>query len=132
MPTLRKIIADEGIDPTAQINEVAIPSLNPMDLLQIQSAFGTLIAGHPQLCALVNKYGPLIFATALFTFCEEYQPDPTDGDTLVPSKSATEAENDAIGWIRGVASAMGMLSDDITLEPTEAEVEDDTDIEVVA
>jgi hypothetical protein len=135
MPTLRKIITEQGgVDPTANntINEVSVPLLNPMDLLGLQAAFGQLITGNPELCALVNKYGPILFATTLFTLCEAYDVDPNDPESVIPTKSATEAENEAIGWIRGVASAMGMLSEDITNEPTDAEVDADTDIEAVA
>ena len=122
---------DEPINGNDPVPNIKIQTYDPMVLLQAQAMFGQHVLANPELTRLVNAYGPVLFATLLFTTCEDYRTDEADPTMLVPGRSVTEAEAAAIGVLRGVASAMGLIDGDITIEPTNAEVEEDTDINPV-
>lgn len=128
MPTLSEINADENSAQGPVVPDVEVPEFDPMLLLAAQTQFAGLVAGSPELTRLINGFGPALFATALFTFCEEYVIDEDHPDGMVATKSAVEAESAAIGILRGVANAMGKLNDDLTSEPSDAEIDEDTEI----
>lgn len=125
MPTLK----DAPMEDQSPVPDIEVPQFSPLELLEIQSVFGQLIQSNPRLVKLINATGPVLFATLLFTTCEDYA-ETDDGD-LQPRNSATEAEAKAIGVLRGIAQAMGALEGDITFDVSDAEVEADTDIEPV-
>lgn len=128
-----KTIAARGIEtgPDTQMPDVEIPEFDPRELLEMQAVFGHLVHSNPQINSLINATGPTLFAALLFTICEEYEIDPTDDESVIATKSVVEAESKAIGLLRGVANAMGKLEGELTTEPSEAEVDADTDINPV-
>lgn len=130
MALLKQEIANRGIQGGVQApdEDMTIQELDPMVLLEIQAAFGQLLMEHPRLTSFVNNLGPLLFATALFTAMEDYQVDPNDEDMVVPTKDIFEAESAAIGMIRSVAAAMGKLSGEVSVTPSDAEIDADTDV----
>lgn len=131
MALLKQELTNRGIEggiPNPPDQDTEVQEFDPAVLLEIQAAFGSLLLEHPRLTAFVNNLGPVLFATALFTCMEDYQVDPNDEDSVVPTRDVFEAEARAIGFIRGVAAAMGKLDGDITVEPSDAEVDDDTDL----
>jgi hypothetical protein len=132
MATLKEEISNRGIQggvPNPN-EEVEIQSLDPEALLEMQAVFGMLIQSNPQLVGLVNATAPVLFATMLFTVMEQYRVTD-DGEGVEPTVGVDEATNAAIGMIRSVAAAMAKLSGEIAVEPSDAEVEADTDIEPV-
>lgn len=131
MTTLREHLDQEGITADQPSDDVVIPTYNPLQLLELQAAFASMVQANPDLTKLVNAYGPVIFATVLFTMSEDYQIDPNDPDSLVAGNSVLEAEAKAIGVLRGVASAFAALEDEVAVEPAESEIDADTEIEAV-
>lgn len=130
MPLLKQEITTRGIQ--GGVNnpdeDMVVHDLDPMVLLEMQAAFGSMLYAHPQLTRLINNLGPVLFATLLFTAMEEYQVDPNDADMVAPTKDIFEAESAAIGMIRSVASAMGKLSGEVTVTPSDQEIDQDTNI----
>jgi len=116
---------------TTPNEEVVIPEYDPQDLMAAQAIFGQAISTKPEILRIINAYGPALFAAVLFTMREDYQVDPSDPDALTPAKGILEAESAAIGVIRGVAQAMGRLADELSVVPTDSEVDADTDINPV-
>ncbi len=133
MALLKQEIANRGIQGGVQApdEDMTIQELDPMVLLEVQAAFGQLLMEHPRMTSFVNNLGPLLFATALFTAMEDYQVDPNDEDMVVPTKDIFEAESAAIGMIRSVAAAMGKLSGEVSITPSDAEIDADTEINPV-
>lgn len=130
MGLLRQEITNRGVQggiPNPPDDATKIENLDPIVLLEIQAAFGHLIATNANLVALVNNLGPVLFATLLFTAMEEYR-ITDDGEGVEPTKDVFEAEAAAIGMVRSVAAAMGSLTGDVTIEPTDREVNGDTEV----
>lgn len=108
-------------------NEITIPQYSPSDVLMAQAMFGQLVSTQPDILRLINTFGPMLFAGVLFSLCEDYRIDPNDADNITPARSNLEAENAAIGVIRGVARAMSQDS----LDTLDEEVDTDTGIEPI-
>lgn len=130
MPLLREEITNRGVEGSipAPNDEVEIPTTDAETISTLVSLFGQHTIGNPQLARLCNAYGPLLFASLLFTLAEDYDLDPEDDTKLIPKASVLEAEEKCIGMIRAVASAMGEYYGDITRSPSEAEIDADTDM----
>lgn len=111
--------------------DAPIEELDAEDLLHLQAAFGALVMENPRLTQLVNRFGPVVFATGLFTCMEAYEVDSADPDDVVPTRDVFEAESAAIGLVRSVAAAFGKLYGTVSVDPTEAEIDADTTIEPV-
>ena len=105
----------------------AIQDLDPIALLEIQAMFGELITESPRLIQFVNALGPVLFATLLFTASQDYEISD-DGETVTPRLSNLEAESDAIGLIKSVTAAFNKLDGEVAVDPSDQEIEDDTDI----
>lgn len=108
--------------------DVEVPVYNPIQLLELQAVFGRLVQSSPELTRFLNQFGPVVLATGLFTFCEDYREDPADPTQLIQGNSALEAEAKAIGILRGVASAFAAFEDEVAVEPSESEIDEDTEI----
>lgn len=108
-------------------NDTPIQTLDANYLLELQAAFGALVLRDPELTRFLNSYAPLIFATGLFTSQQEFR-ITEDGEAVEPTRSAVEAEEASIGWIRSVSTAFGQYDDSITVEPSDSEVDADTEI----
>lgn len=132
MPTLRQEISTRGIqgDIPAPNDETTIQDLDPIALLELQAMFGELVHESPRLVRLINNTAPILFATLLFTAAQAYEVTE-DGEGVEPSVDILTAENEAIGHIRSVAAAIGKLSGEITVEPSDAEVDADTELNPV-
>lgn len=129
MALLKQEITNRGIEGSMPSpSETPIQELDPIALLEIQAGFGQLLMEHPRLMAYVNRLGPVLFATCLFSCMEAYEVNPDNEDEVIPTRDIFEAEAEAIGMIRSVATAMGKLSGDVAVEPSDAEVDADTDI----
>lgn len=115
------------------INEgIEIPNIDPGHVMTVQAVFGKLVAGNPELLKLINQHGPVLFAGVLFSFAEEWKIDENAPDGALPTKSVVEAEERAISWVRGVASAMGKFYEgELSLEPSDSEIEADTEIQPI-
>lgn len=111
-------------------SDTPIQTLDPVTLLEIQAVFGELVHENPRLVKLVNNLAPVLFATLLFTALQEYR-ESDDGESVEPTKSALEAEQACIGMVRSVAAAFGTLEGDLTIEPSNQEIDQDTEINPV-
>lgn len=107
--------------------EHTIQDLDPIALLEIQAMFGELLTESPRLTQFVNALGPCLFATLLFTASQEYEISD-DGESVTPKSSNLEAENAAIGLIKSVTAAFNKLDGEVGVDPTDQEIEDDTEI----
>lgn len=131
MALLKQELTNRGVQgglPNPPNEDTTIQDLDPIALLEIQAAFGQLLMEHRKLTTFVNNLGPVLFATVLFTCMEDYQVDPNDLDSVIPTKDVFAAEAAAIGMIRSVASAFGTLYGDVAVEPSDQEIDADTDI----
>ncbi len=109
------------------MTETVIESYDPQTLLELQMAFGMLIQNSPSLVQLVNSTAPVLFATMLFTAASDYR-ITADGEGVEAHRSVLEALEVARGHLESVASAFGMESGEITVSPSDGEVEADTDL----
>ena len=107
---------------------VEIPELDAESINMAVSLFGVICNTNPQLAGLMNHFGPMLCAALLYTYSEGYDIDPADSENLIATRSTTEAESHAIGWVRAVATANGLANGDLSVSPSDAEVEADTDI----
>lgn len=109
--------------------ETTIRELDPQALLELQAVFTQLLVTEsPRLTQLVNQTAPVLFATLLFMACQEFAEDPEDDEVVIATKDALEAEAGAIGLIRSVAAAFGKAEGTITVEPSDAEIDADTEL----
>ena len=107
------------------------PSIPQLDLESVDTAvalFGTLCNTHPQLASLMNHFGPMMCAALLYTYSQDFEVDPADDTNLIPTKSPLEAEAQAIGWIRAVTAAHAIESEDLSVSPSDGEIDSDTEI----
>lgn len=111
-------------------NDTPIQTLNPGYLMELQAAFGSLIMRDPDMVRLINNNAPVLFATALFTAFSDFQISD-DGESVEAKNSALEAEQLAIGMLRSVASAFAVAENDLTIEPSDAAVDEDTEIAAI-
>lgn len=113
------------INPDHEIQE-----LDPMALLEIQAMFGELVMTNPRLTQFINQLGPVLFGALMFTMCQEYVVTP-DGEGVEPSKSNLEAEAAAISLLRSIVAAFNKLDDEVAVDPSDAEIDADTEIEPI-
>ena len=111
--------------------ETLLEKYDPNTLLELQMAFGTLIQNNPSLVRLVNGTAPVLFATMLFTAASDYRISE-DGETVEAQRSALEALEVARGHLESVAWAFGGESGEITVSPSDSEVDADTEISPVS
>ncbi len=116
-------MTDVPVPPT----DVMIPEFDPNDILMAQALFGQAINANPEALRVINTFGPVLFAGILYTLCEDYAEANGDPENLVPRNSPLEAEELAIGIVRGVARAMSRDA----LDTLDEEVQSDTDIDPV-
>ncbi len=112
------------------MNHTVLENYDPQVLLELQMAFGMLIQNNPQLVHLVNNTAPVLFATMLFTAASDYRISE-DGESVESQRSALEALEVAKGHLESVAHAFGVAEGSITVEPTDSEVDEDTEISPV-
>lgn len=130
MPLLREEITNRGVEGSipAPDDETVIPTTDAQTVTTLVSLFGAEVTKNPNLVKLVNAYGPILFASLLFTLAEDYDVNPENEDELVPNASWQEAETKCIGMIRAVAGAMGEFYGDLTRDVSDAEIDEDTEI----
>lgn len=109
------------------MTHTVLENYDPATLLELQMAFGILIQDKPQLVQLVNSTAPVLFATMLFTAASDYR-ITEDGEGVEAHRSALEALDVARGHLESVAQAFGKADGDITVEPSEGEIDQDTEI----
>lgn len=111
--------------------ETAIQDLDPVALLELQAMFGQLlITADPRLVQLVNRTAPVLFATLAFTCAQEYR-ETEDGEGVEPTVDPITAGQSAIGMIHSVVAAFGKLDGSVTVEPSDAEIDADTELNPV-
>ncbi len=112
------------------MTETVLENYNPVTLLELQAAFGMLIQNNPSLVQLVNATAPVLFATMLFSAASDYRVTE-DGEGVEAQRNALEALEHARGYLESVAHAFGTAEGSITVEPTDSEVDQDTEISPV-
>lgn len=132
MALLKEEITNRGIEGTfpSPNDETPIQDLDPVALLELQSMFGELIHESPRLVQLVNRTAPALFAMLLFTTGLDFQVSE-DGEEIVATRNTFEAEQEAIGMVRSVAAAWGKMEGEVSVDPSDAEVDEDTDLVAV-
>lgn len=110
--------------------DTVLENYDPNTLMELQMAFGMLIQNNPSLVQLVNGTAPVLFATMLFTASSDYRVS-ADGETVEASRSVLEALEVARGHLESVAQAFGKESGEITISPSDSEVDADTEISPV-
>lgn len=109
------------------MTDTVIENYNPNTLLELQMVFGMLIQNNPSLVNLVNNTAPVLFATMLFTAASDYRVTE-DGESVEAHRSVLEALEVARGHLESVAQAFGQESGEITVSPSDGEVDQDTEI----
>lgn len=112
------------------MTDTVLETYNPNTLMELQMAFGMLIQNNPSLVQLVNATAPVLFATMLFTASSDYRISE-DGETVEANRSVLEALDVARGHLESVAQAFGQESGEITISPSDGEVDQDTEIHPV-
>jgi len=112
---------------TELLDTPVLENYDPQVLMELQMAFGMLIQSNPQLVKLVNSTAPVLFATMLFTASSDYRISE-DGETVEANRNVLEALEHARGHLESVAQAFGRESGDITVEPSDSEIDEDTEI----
>jgi hypothetical protein len=121
----------DDINSLPEVNEgVVVYNLNPDDVMTIQAVFGAEVSKNPKIQDIINHGGPVLFASVLFSMCEEWKIDESNPLGAIQTKSVVEAEELAIGWVRSVAQAMSKYYEDgeISLSPTDSEIDEDTSL----
>lgn len=112
------------------MTHTVLENYDPNTLLELQMAFGMLIQNNPSLVQLVNATAPVLFATMLFTAASDYRVTE-DGEGVEAHRSALEALDVARGHLESVANAFGRESGEITVSPSDSEIDQDTEISPV-
>ncbi len=112
------------------MNQTVLESYDPQVLLELQAAFGMLIQNNPDLVRLVNGTAPVLFATMLFSASADYR-ITDDGEGVEAQRNALEALEHAKGYLESVAHAFGVAEGTITVEPSDSEVDEDTELSPV-
>lgn len=112
------------------MTETVLESYDPVTLLELQAAFGMLIQNNPSLVQLVNATAPVLFATMLFSASSDYRVTE-DGEGVEAQLNAMEALEVARGHLESVAQAFGIAEGSIAVEPSDSEVDQDTEISPV-
>lgn len=105
-----------------------IPELDLESVDTMVAIFGVICNTNPNLATLMNRFGPALCAALLYTYSQDFEVDPNDDTNLIPTKSPLEAEAQAIGWVRAVASAHAIQSEDLSVSPSDGEIDTDTEI----
>jgi hypothetical protein len=97
-------------------------TFDPIALLELQAAFGQLLnQGDPRLVGLVNATAPALFATLLFTVCQEFK-ESDDGESVEPTVDPDAALARAVELITAVRNAMASFGagdhPDVAIEAT--------------
>jgi hypothetical protein len=112
------------------MNQTILESYDPVTLLELQASFGMLIQNNPSMVQLVNATAPVLVATMLFSASSDYRVTE-DGEGVEAQRNALEALEVAKGYLESVANAFGVAEGSITVEPSDREVDEDTELNPV-
>lgn len=88
-----------------------LPPVSAPDLDLAVALFGQAINTNPKALGLINTFGPLLFASLLFSMSQDWAPDPADPDQYIPRRSNPDARDQAIRIINAVYDGIELTLD---------------------
>lgn len=88
-----------------------LPPVNAPDMEIALALFGQALKDAPKALDLVNTFGPLLMASALFSMSQDWAPDDAHPDGYVARRNLEEARDQCIKVIQAVYRGMELHAD---------------------